>query len=232
MSLKLKYLVPMLLVIVVIGLESYLLIYQSSNEISQNITKKVPVNITDFVTMANFPKVQQPVIEIEHPERKFTVYTVRYGELQCPTDTGCWYSYAIGMNYRDKNGWLYLRNYGGANVLELEMYDFDASDTFLFSDEFFQFLLSQDSSLYQNQFLPLLAKDKDTPRSALFNIANALYIYVNPEMAETLVRHPNTQDDEKILTLIANLPPGGPTQVYMKVKEEANTLLKGNSSPL
>ncbi len=104
------------------------------------------------------------------------------------------------------------------------MYDFEVSDTYLFTEDFFQLLKSNNDRLYQNAFLPKLAEDKDVQRSVLLKIAHGLSSYIQPALADSLLKNPVVQIDHEILNIIANLPVFS-GDAYNQVRTEAKSLL-------
>jgi hypothetical protein len=180
--------------------------------------------IDAFVKIANFPKSTGVNIFINIPTQNLKVFKIRYGEPQdCPS--GCFNSNATGMQYKGKIGWISINDYDHINVSKLIMYDFDGSDTYLYTEEFSQLLKSKDVWVYQNAFLPELAKDKDVPRNVLLKIANGLSSYIQPSLANNLLENTAVKNDREILTIIANLPIFS-GDAYSEVRAKAQALLK------
>ena len=180
--------------------------------------------INTFVKNANFPKSTGVNLFINAPAQNLKVFRVSYGEPQdCPS--GCFNSNATGIEYGSKIGWISINDYDHINVSRLVMYDFDSSDTYLYSDEFFQLLKSKDDWVYQNAFLLKLAEDKDVPRAMLLKLANGLSSYIQPSLASNLLENPVVENDREILTIIANLPVFS-GDAYSQVRTKAKDLLK------
>ncbi len=215
------------IVVVFLGVAGYFVFMQKQGEIIKPYFP-VPItsddNINSFVKKANFPKSSGVNIFINIPIQNLKVFRVSYGAPQdCPA--GCFYSNATGIKYGTKIGWISINDYDDINVSKLIMYDFDASNTYLFTDDFFQLLESKDDWIYQNAFLPELAKDKDVPRSVLLKIANGLSSYIQPFLANNLLENPAVKNDREILTIIANLPVFS-GDAYSQVRTKAQDLLR------
>ncbi|RLE42979.1 hypothetical protein DRJ48_02135, partial [Candidatus Woesearchaeota archaeon] len=179
--------------------------------------------IETFVNSFDFPKMQGVNILIDIPEENIKVFQISYGEPQdCPS--GCFFSRATGIKNNNKIAWISINNYDDFDVSNLQMYDFDSSDSYLFTDEFFNKLKSRDSWVYQYAFLPLLAKDPDTPNETLLKIAEALSSDIQPLLANSLLENPSVQQNKEILTIIANLPVFS-GDAYEEVRSKAQDLL-------
>ena len=180
--------------------------------------------IENFIKNANFPKSSSVNVSINLPTQNLQVFSVSYGEPQdCPS--GCFFSDATGIKYGTKIGWISINDYDNINVSKLIMYDFGASDTYLYTDEFSQSLKSKNNWVYQNAFLPELTKDKDVPRNVLLKIANGLSSYIQPSLANNLLENSAVKNDSEILTIIANLPVFS-GDAYGEVRAKAQALLK------
>jgi len=202
---------------------------ENSNKIcdSDEVTEETEidteeVDIDSFLDSYNFPELQGIKNYLEVPEEKLIVFQITYGAPQdCPS--GCFFSKATGIQYNNKIGWISVNDYDQAiNVDDLEYYDFDSSDTYLYSIEFFDKLEStSDGWIYQNAFLPLMAKDSDTPQNVLVRIAEGLSSYIQPSLANALLENVNVRKNKQILTIIASLSAGA----YKNSKSEAEQLL-------
>ncbi|MEK7158012.1 MAG: hypothetical protein AAB733_00350 [Patescibacteria group bacterium] len=162
------------IVVVLLGAATYFIFVQKQGSIPLPFSP-APVdsdNIIDsFIRSADFPESQGINISINIPEQNLKVFRISYGAPQdCPA--GCFYSNATGIKYGDKIGWISINDYDHINVLKLVMYDFDASDTYLFTNNFFLALKTKDGWVYQNAFLPKLAEDKDVPAQVKEKINN------------------------------------------------------------
>ena len=198
-------------------------LYLFGNENCQPLVKSDD-SVDTFVKNANFPKSSGVNVFINVPAQDLKVFKVSYGEPQdCPS--GCFFSNATGIKYGNKIGWISINDYDQINVSKLIMYDFAVSDTYLYTDEFSQLLKSKDDWVYQNAFLPELAKDKDVPRNVLLKIANGLSSYIQPSLANNLLENSAVKNDREILTIIANLPVFS-GDAYSEVRAKARALLK------
>ena len=190
-------------------------------ESSQRI---IEPDIKSFVDSFNFPKLRGIDILLEIPTENVQIFKISYGELHdCPA--GCFNSIAIGIKHKNKIGWISVNNYDNEfDANNIQMYDFDSDDGYLFSEEFFNKLKSKDSWVYHYAFLPLLAKDPDAPNKTLLKIAEDLSSYIQPSLASSLLENPKVQHNKQILRIIADLPvfSGDP---YKEVKIKARSLL-------
>lgn len=181
-------------------------------------------DIDSFVKNSNFPKTSNVNVSINIPTQDLKVFKISYGEPQdCPS--GCFFSNATGIKYGNKIGWISINNYDSINISRATMYDFTASDTYLYTDEFSRLLKSKDDWVYQNAFLLELAKDKDVPKNILLRIANGLSSYIQPALANNLLENSTVKSDREILTVIANLPVSS-GDAYREARAKALTLLK------
>ncbi|MDO8569460.1 MAG: hypothetical protein Q7R89_01605 [bacterium] len=215
------------IIVVLLGAMGYFIFMQKQGSITLPFSL-APIgsdNIIDsFIGDADFPKNQGVNVFINIPEQNLKVFKVSYGEPQdCPA--GCFNSNATGIEYGSKIGWISINDYDNINVSKLIMYDFDDSDTYLYTDEFSQLLKSKDDWVYQNAFLSELAKDKDAPKNMLLKIANGLSLYIQPSLANNLLENSAVKNDRKILTIIANLPVFS-ADAYGQVRIKAKALLK------
>jgi len=165
------------------------------------INKNESFDIETFVNSFNFPKVEGINILLDVPEHNVKVFQINYGEPQdCPS--GCFYSEATGIKHNNKIAWISINDYDDFNVSNLQMYDFDLSDSYLFTDEFFNKLESKDVWVYQHAFLLLVAKDPDTPDETLLKIAQGLSSYIQSSLASALLENPKVRSNNQILALI------------------------------
>ncbi len=186
--------------------------------------KTIESDIESFVNSFNFPKLQGINILLEIPEEDMQVFQISYGEPQ-DCISGCFYSRATGIKHNNKIAWISVNNYDDFDVSNLQMYDFDSNDNYLFTDEFFNKLKSKDSWVYQYAFLPLLANDPDTPDKTLLKIAEGLSSYTQPWLANSLLENPDVQQNKQILTIIANLPVFSGDAYEEEVRSKAQNLL-------
>lgn len=119
--------------------------------------------IDSFIKNAGFPKTQKVKISINIPEQNLKIFRISYGEPQdCPS--GCFYSNATGIKYRDKIGWISINDYDHIDISNLVMYNFDASDAYIYTDDFLSALKTKDFWVYQNALLPKLIEDEGVPQ--------------------------------------------------------------------
>lgn len=196
--------------------------------IFDNINKPKPAitdkKIEEFVKNTNLPLSEKVGIIDVNKENKIQYFSVSYGGVS-DCEMGCVTNHATGIKSGDKIGWIYLDNNYNVDTAKLKMYDFDQSDNYLYSDEFFLFMKSKGDGIYYGGFLSLLANDKDTPRDILLKIANGLTSYITPKPANNLVENPTVKNDREILSIIANLPVYQ-GDAYKQARTKAETLLK------
>ena len=176
-----------------------------------------------FVNNSKFPKQQEINIFLDITEQKVKLFDVRYGEPRdCPS--GCFFSMALGIQNSDKFGWITIEDYDNIDKSNLLIYNFGDGDGYLYSKDFFDKFKSSNSWGYQNAFLPLVAKDSDTPKDTLLRIADGLSSYIQPSLAKSLLENTKVISDKEILTIIANLPVFS-GDAYKDSRLEAQTLL-------
>jgi hypothetical protein len=181
-----------------------------------------------FVDSFHLPKVQGIDTILDVPEHDVEVFKVTYGDpMDCPS--GCIYSEAIGLQHKNKIGWLKT---GGWSSAYQYMYEFDSGDVYLLSADFLSRLESADIWLYRS-YISWVAKEPYTPDDVLLDLAQSLPSYIHSFLAQSLLENPKVQTNVEILTIIANLPyfQGDP---YGEVRAEARRLLdrlasEGNS---
>ena len=115
--------------------------------------------IYSFVKNVNFPKQQKVVTILSIPQKRVTVFDVDYGQVFNLASID-YYSYAIGIKSGNKIGWIDIYDRENIDKSKIKMYNFDASDRYLYSDEFFE-LFSKKSSY--GTFLSILIKGKNVP---------------------------------------------------------------------
>ena len=123
----------------------------------------IPNDIQNFVNNLNLEAPQKIKVIINVSNEDVYVFSVPYGPPQdCPS--GCFYDYIYGLKNKNK-------------IAAIESYNIDENDTYLFSDDFWEWLKNKDEWIYYSKFLPLLASDEDTPIYVLSKIANLLNNY-------------------------------------------------------
>jgi len=191
----------------------------------KSTTPPAETTITSFVENADFPAPQGVRMLFSDPLHGVKVFTLSYGAAQ-DCLSGCFYSNATGIEYGAKIGWISMNNYDAIDDAKFVFYDFDISDTYLYTDEFFQLLNSKDTWVYQNAFLVMLAEDEDVPRSVLLTIAQGLSSYIQPSLANSLLKNVTVRNDREIVTALANLPVFS-GDAYSEIRTQAQELLNG-----
>ena len=164
-------------------------------------------DIQEFIDDLNLEMPQKIQIDISDKSKDIFFFQVKYGP---PKDcaSGCFYDILFGLKNNKK-------------INSFDLYNIDNRDSLLFTETFLQKVKNYDEFLYYCQFLPLLARDEDTPISTLTIIANNLYTYISPHIGELLINNMAVQNNENILILLANLPIGS----YKEIIEHANSLI-------
>ncbi len=184
----------------------------------QSFSKKIQITTIDhsisssdnssidlFVKNAQFPESNGYTTLIDNKDNDVQVFKLSYGKPNdCPA--GCFYSEATGLKYKNKIGWISISNYDKFDISKLTFFDFEKGDSYLYSDQFMSELKEKDDRVYQNSYLALLAKDKDVPVSVLLGIAEVLDTYIEPNIAETLLKNSAVQNNKEILEIISKLP--------------------------
>jgi len=194
----------------------------------KSVEPEIPSDISVFVQSQNLPKVQPINIFLEIQPENLIAFKVSYGEAQdCPS--GCFYSIAYGLKMRTKIGWLRINDYDQNDLSHAGYYDFDSTETFLFSNPFWDQLNASDNWVYRYAFLPLLVRDRDVPTTVLQRAAEGLYTFIDSNIASLLLLNPKVLGSRAILTLLADLPVfQGDT--YQEVRKKARELLNSLGS--
>jgi len=183
-----------------------LLLVSCDNSVGPNI----PDDIQIFVNNLNLENPQEIKMIVEVSNEDVYIFRVPYGPPNdCPS--GCFYANFYGLKNKTK-------------IDNIVLYNLDANDTYLFSDEFLERVKVKDEWIYYSLYLPLLASDEDTPLPVLSKIANVLNNYISTYIAYTLLDNPIVQTDIEILTILSELPvfQGDP---YKEIREIAKSLL-------
>jgi hypothetical protein len=188
-----------------------------------SVGPSVPHEVTSFIQSQDLPKTQKIKIVLEISQEDITVFKVSYGEAHdCPS--GCFYSIAFGLKSQIKVAWLKIEDYDTNDLSHAIYYNFDSTETFLFSSGFWDQLNQADSWIYHYAYLQLLAPDEDVPLESLQRIAEDLYTFIDDHLASLLLLNPKVQINRPILNLLANLPVFQ-DDAYRAVREKARQLL-------
>ena len=176
--------------------------------VDEEVVSPVPVDpaIETFVASFSFPKQQDIKSVLLEPQERVQVFTVEYGH---PNDciSGCFYSRGEGVLYGEKIGWISIDDYDGLDLPGDYLYDFNSSDTYLFTEKFYEQLTNAHGWLDHGPFMYLLAGDEDTPYVILLKYAERIVGQRGlGYLASVLLSNPAVQTDESILTLLADLP--------------------------
>jgi len=175
--------------------------------------------IEQFVDRQSIPDAQ-PFREVyRDSEHDILFFSVAYGPIH-DSPAGGFHDELFGLQYQKKVGWLEEYSISA----EITFYDVDVTDTYLFSEELSQSLNSADEWVYRYAFLPILAKDPDTPVETLSRIADGLSTYIQPYLASLLLQNPVVRDNEEIMDALANLPVFR-GDAYRDMREQARDLI-------
>ncbi|MBI2653093.1 hypothetical protein HYX00_06510 [Candidatus Woesearchaeota archaeon] len=191
---------------------------------SEPNTKRASItpDVNDFVKSYKFPKLREKTLLLNVPEQDFQVFQIQYGEGR-DCEAGCFYHFAIGLKYNNKIGWVLIKDYDDFNKNISPMYNVDSNDKYLFSNDFSSGLSINPwgEDVYQRGFLPLLAKDPDTPDETILKISKFMYI---EEVGLAMLERPIIYKNKEILTWAANLSYPDHYE-YAKVSSKAQKLL-------
>lgn len=165
----------------------------------------IPHDVSRFVMSQQLPKAQEVEIFVEVAQHHLVGFKVQYGEAH-DCIAGCFYSIAYGLRRDRKIAWIYVKDYDGNEISRLEFYDVDSSDSYFYSQDFWDKLNATESWFYHYALLPAFVKDTDTPVDVLKRLAESLYSYIYDYLGWLLLDNPKVASSREILTIIANLP--------------------------
>ena len=193
-----------------------LLIFGSCKDDSITNSDQTDPTVTAFVSKYNFHKIQPIETYLNIKEQSIVGFGINFGEPY-NDPAGTMYSFAYGLKSGEKIGWL--------TMVDSTYFDFDSTDTYLFSVDFWSKLDQSQVWVYRAAFLPLLIRDKDTPTYALQRIAKGLETYIQAQLGYLLLDNAKAKIDLTTLTTLANLPPIG-GDVYDPIRSKAKELIK------
>jgi hypothetical protein len=187
-------------------------------------------DIETFVDTEPLPDAQRPRLLLQSPDLNVQVFVVSFGEARdCPS--GCFYSKAYGLAFRNRIGWMGLDTYGLDDSVRTSVTRFDvrARDSTLFEEQIRRhFRRAEERSNRQTAesayevFLEMLATDDNTPHRALLNLAHLLHDEFHPGTARALLSNPTVRTSRPILEVLARLPKRG---LYQELRDQAQALL-------
>ncbi len=144
------------------------------------------------------------ILEFNRP--RTVVFRVEWGNplppIDCLGECAPWFARLSGLLFADRIGWLDRR----ADPDSLTLFDFLAADAFLTSARMFEAMASANELFFQQTYKNLLVRDPDTPLAGLRRIAEGLYEWISPWLAELLLDHPVGGRDCETIELIARVP--------------------------
>lgn len=188
--------------------------------------------VQEFVETESLPEAQQPTIVFESTEADVSAFRVNFGP-GCDCPSGCIYSSAFGLKFRDRIGWMHVQQpfclRDSVRVNE-GFFDVQPRDSVLFSADLreqFRKEATQDEAndvqapIYE-VFLDVLAEDEDTPPATLLSLARRLRDSYRPGVGYALLENPAVRSSESILRVLADLPDSGG---YQGIRDRARKLL-------
>jgi hypothetical protein len=189
-------------------------------------------DIRAFVNAAALPEAHPPEKVVEDQEAGVTLFSVDFGP-GCDCPSGCFYSTAYGLQFRERIGWAKVRR---AFCLDdsvdgnLPLFDIQPDDRALFRSDLRDRLREGATVDEANDvqapayevFLNLLAKDADTPAQTLLDLARLLSSTYRPDLGFALLENPTVRSSERGLRVLAGLPGNGG---YREVRDRARELL-------
>ncbi|MBU2447309.1 MAG: hypothetical protein KJ666_17290 [Bacteroidetes bacterium] len=202
----------------------FLSIYSCKEQSVPPDNRNVQPDIVSFVRNQELPKQQDIFTFIEVKNEQFVGFKVSYGEGH-DCRSGCFYSLAYGIVYKQKIGWFRINDYDGNDLSSKKYYEIENSDSYLFVQSLWDTLNSVDSWFYRYAFLPRIARDVDSPVDVLRRIAEGLYTYIQPSLAFDLMDNTIVKTNKEILTILSNLPVFQ-GDAYYEAREKAKQLLQ------
>jgi hypothetical protein len=189
-------------------------------------------DIRAFVNAAALPEAHPPEKVVEDQEAGVTLFSVDFGP-GCDCPSGCFYSTAYGLQFRERIGWAKVRR---AFCLDdsvdgnLPLFDIQPDDRALFRSDLRDRLREGATVDEANDvqapayevFLNLLAKDADTPAQTLLDLARLLSSTYRPDLGFALLENPTVRSSERGLRVLTGLPGNGG---YREVRDRARELL-------
>lgn len=174
---------------------------------SLQFENEVGTNIRSFVEASSISGGDVSIL-VDLPDLDTQVFKIYACGFLCDSTTTYY-----GIAHGNKIGFLVDYIYADSSEYkDLPLYNFDQTDTDLYTDAFITESISQQGkvSRYNDYLLYSLVKDADTPRTVLHNIASGYYdgstagaVHLQNEMALALIHNPTVRSDKEILTLIA-----------------------------
>jgi hypothetical protein len=193
---------------------------------------RIDEDIQAFVEAESLPEAQRPEIGFADAEADVTAFRVDFGP-GCDCPSGCFYSTAFGLQFRDRIGWMEVTQaFCLRDSLRIEQNRFDLRprDSVLFSTTFRERFRREATVDDANDvqapvyevFLDMLATDEDTPRETLLELARLLQDVYRPGLGYALLENPVVRSSTPILEVLAGLPDEGG---YRGVRDRARGLL-------
>ena len=178
--------------------------------------------ITRYVDSQHIQQVQRTRITELSDGRTAELFLIEYGPGDdCPA--GCIYNRFFGLRDGNKVGKLVSAENSNAGN-----FDFDASDTRLYTDKAFDMIraVPYDRDFVYTAYLNAVGADPDVPAEALIRVAHRLQFETT---GRALLSNPTVRQNRDVLTILANLPePAG--YDFSAIKAQAQTLLNGLSA--
>jgi len=190
----------------------------------------IDTDLAAFVESEPLPATQRPQVVFDVDSLDAQFFWISFGEPRdCPS--GCFYSKAYGLAFRDRIGWMRLDAYGRDDSVQTRVTDFDIQpqDKVLFREglrqRFRQVQAETDNSYAHaayDHFLELLGRDADTPSETLLALARVLEDQYRPGLGRALLENAVVRSSKPILTVLAGLPD---RSGYRTIRGQAQVLL-------
>lgn len=166
----------------------------------------VSQDVRAFIEQQALPRVQRVAVLLDVPSQQTQVFRVVYGDsFPVPglCERGCGYAFpvAVGLRRDFHVGWL-----SATDSTVRNRFDFNDSDAYLFTEDFFTRLEQTDALLFQQPFKALIAADVDTREEALWLVVRGLSTWISPWIAGILLNNPNVARHCAMLDVVSQLP--------------------------
>jgi hypothetical protein len=186
-----------------------------------------------FLLAAGLGQIRRSHAVFRLSDPDLTMFSVTFGKPNdCPS--GCFYSSALGLQYKGSIGWLSMNNYDDQTLTTPQAFRRDsfpasAADAFLMSHALLDTMaraLGSATAPGVTELRDFVARHPAVPRSTLVGHVESLYAVPDERFGRLLATAPRVRDDSELLTLLAYLPyEGGKTEARNRLIELAPTLI-------
>jgi len=183
----------------------------------------VTQQVEDYVSSLDLPQVREIHQVLDRDPVEF--FWVSFGPGQdCPS--GCFYAKIFGVRVGDRVGWTYS-DFTEYEPSLAKRFDVLETDKELFHVDLWFVLSGEDWQSNWYGLMPTLARDADTDRIALLNIAVMLNTHYSKDLSLDLVYNPTVESDAEILGVLSELPVFWESDPYKETRDRALELLEG-----